>query len=88
MKIGGYIQFLMTLFIAWLFYQTYTSSEYSLFNSDNVNLPTLYRINEATGQTDVFDAEVNGWVRILHTGYVRDVQELPSDPEEPPEEAN
>ena len=68
-RLGGYLQLLLTLFIVWLFYNTYSS--YSLMMDGS----SLIRIHEATGATEIFDRDANGWVRIQNSSLVYTINE-------------
>ncbi len=73
-RFGGYLQFLLTLFIAWLFYNTFFS--YSLIvQKTPLDRDELVRIHKATGLTEVYDNQANGWVRIQRSSLVYVVNE-------------
>ena len=71
MKIDGYLKFLLTLFVIWLFFHTFTSNRYSLHNhSPFGDSEYLYRMDNLTGQTHVYDIKSGGWVSIVDTGLM------------------
>lgn len=68
-KLGGYLQLLLTLFVAWLFYNTFSS--YSLITLKTpLGRDELVRIQKATGLTEIYDRQANGWVRIQRSSLV------------------
>ena len=70
-RLGGYLQLLLTAFIAWLFFNSiYHQGKYSLHD---IGI-SVYRLNEATGQADRYDSDANGWVQIRDSGMAYIVQ--------------
>lgn len=92
MKIDGYLKFLLTIFVMWLFLHTFMTNKYSLdydsstgkysLNQSSTgrytlhnhspfgNSEDLYRMDNLTGQTHVYDIKSGGWVLIVDTGMM------------------
>lgn len=82
MKIDGYLKFLLTIFVMWLFLHTFMTNKYSLDYDSSTgryslhnhrpfgDSEDLYRIDNLTGQTHIYDVKSGGWVLIVDTGLM------------------